>query len=279
MTKKMSSDNSNDKINLETKVNDMKDNTSEKVEQKKSKDNEAIGLWAQIKEDFNVPKVNDPALNSTLELIFNYPGVWAIINHRIAHRLYKNNFKITGRIIMGITQFLCNMDIHPAAVIGRRVFIDHGIGVVIGETAIIENDVLIYQGVTLGGVSLSKGKRHPTVKANTVIGSGAKILGNITMGTNSRIGANSVVICDVPDDSTAVGVPAKIINRGCCNKSKLNHADLPDINKEMFEYLLKRVALLEHALKKHDQIDLSSQDHDLESIYEEFITAMNSIKK
>lgn len=239
--------------------------------------NENIGLWKQIKEDFSVPKKNDPALNSTIELIFNYPGVWAIINHRIAHKLYKNNFKILARIIMGITQFMCHMDIHPAATIGRRVFIDHGIGVVIGETAIVENDVLIYQGVTLGGVSLSKGKRHPTIKANSVIGSGAKILGNITMGKNSRIGANSVVICDVPEDSTAVGVPAKIIKRGC-KDSKLNHADLPDINKEMFEYLLKRVALLEHALKKHDGINLESEDHDLECIYEKFIKAMNSIK-
>ena len=279
MTKKMSSDNTSETNKVETTVNDLEENTSEEIEQNNSNDNEDISLWAQIKEDFNVPKVNDPALNSTIELVFNYPGVWAIINHRIAHRLYKNNFKILGRIIMGITQFLCNMDIHPASVIGRRVFIDHGIGVVIGQTAIIENDVLIYQGVTLGGVSLSKGKRHPTVKAHTVIGSGAKILGNITMGRNSRIGANSVVICDVPDDSTAVGVPAKIIHRGSCKKTKLNHADLPDINKEMFEYLLKRVALLEHALKKHDHIDLSTEDHDLESIYEEFITAMNSIKK
>jgi len=276
MTKKMNH-NSENKEN-EQVAQDSKE-TLDNSEENTTLNNEPLGLWKQIKEDFNVPKMNDPALKSNLELVFNYPGVWAIINHRIAHSLYKNNFKILGRIIMGITQFMCNMDIHPAAVIGRRVFIDHGIGVVIGETAIIENDVLIYQGVTLGGVSLSQGKRHPTVKANTVIGSGAKVLGNITMGKNSRIGANSVVICDVPDDSTAVGVPAKVIHRGCCKKSKLNHADLPDINKEMFEYLLKRVALLEHALKKHDNIDLSSQDHDLESIYEEFIVAMNSIKK
>jgi len=178
---------------------------------------------------------------------------------------------------MGLTQFFCNMDIHPAATIGRRVFIDHGIGVVIGETAIIEDDVLIYQGVTLGGVSLNKGKRHPTIKANSVIGSGAKVLGNITIGKNSKIGANSVVICDVPKNSTAVGVPAKIIKREDKN-GKLNHADLPDINKEMFEYLLKRVAVLEHAIKKYDGIDLSGEDHELESIYKKFISAMNSIK-
>lgn len=240
-------------------------------------ENKPLKLWAQIKEDFSVPKMNDPALNSTIELIFNYPGVWAIVNHRIANRLYKRNFKLISRVIMGLTQFFCNMDIHPAATIGRRVFIDHGIGVVIGETAIIEEDVLIYQGVTLGGVSLNKGKRHPTIKANTVIGSGAKVLGNITIGKNCKVGANSVVVCDVPKNSTAVGVPAKIIKREDKN-GKLNHADLPDINKEMFEYLLKRVALLEHALKDHDGIDLSNEDHDLECIYKKFISAMNSIK-
>lgn len=248
------------------------------IEENKPKQiEEKISLWQQIKEDFSVPKLNDPALNSNLELFFNYPGVWAVINHRIANKLYKKNFKITARIIMGLTQFFCNMDIHPAATIGRRVFIDHGIGVVIGETAIVEDDVLIYQGVTLGGVSLSKGKRHPTIKSNSVIGSGAKILGNITVGKNSKIGANSVVICDVPKNSTAVGVPAKIIKRDDKN-GKLNHADLPDINKEMFEYLLKRVAVLEHAVRKYDGIDLSNEDHELESIYKKFISAMNSIK-
>lgn len=240
-------------------------------------ENKPLKFWAQIKEDFSVPKLNDPALNSTVELIFNYPGVWAIVNHRLANRLYKRNFKLISRIIMGLTQFFCNMDIHPAATIGRRVFIDHGIGVVIGETAIIEDDVLIYQGVTLGGVSLNKGKRHPTIKSNSVIGSGAKVLGNITIGKNCKIGANSVVVCDVPKNSTAVGVPAKIIKRDDKN-GKLNHADLPDINKEMFEYLLKRVALLEHAIKDHDGIDLSKEDHDLECIYKKFISAMNSIK-
>jgi len=206
-------------------------------------ENRKLGLWNQIKEDFSVPKLNDPALNSNLELVFNYPGVWAIINHRIAHRLYRKNFKLLSRIIMGLTQFLCNMDIHPASTIGRRVFIDHGIGVVIGQTTIIEDDVLIYQGVTLGGVSLNKGKRHPTIKANSVIGSGAKVLKR--------------------DDKNG----------------RLNHGDLPDINKEMFEYLLKRVALLEHAIKDHEGIDLSNQDEDLECIYKKFIGAMNSIKK
>lgn len=236
-----------------------------------------LSLWKQIKEDFMVPKLNDPALDSTIELFFNYPGVWAIINYRIAHKLYCNNWKGLSRIISGLSQFFTNMDIHPACSIGRRVFIDHGIGVVIGATAIIEDDVLIYQGVTLGGVSLNKGKRHPTIKSNSVIGSGAKVLGNITVGKNAKIGANSVVICDVPKNCTAVGVPAKVIKRDDKN-GRLNHADLPDVNKEMFEYLLKRVAVLEHAVKKYDGIDLSDEDKELECIYKKFIAAMGSIK-
>jgi len=230
-------------------------------------------LWQLIKEDFSVPRQNDPALHSKFELIFNYPGVWAIVNHRISNRLYKRGFKILGRIVGGISQFLTNADIHPCATIGRRVFIDHGFGVVIGETTIIGDDVLIYQGVTLGGVSLTHGKRHPTIKNNVIIGSGAKVLGNITIHENSKIGANSVVICDVQENSTAVGVPARILKRKK-SKNKLDHNVLPDINKEIFEYLIKRVAILEHALKEKDGIDVSKEDEDLEEIYSNFINAM-----
>ena len=236
-----------------------------------------VGLWKLIKEDFTVPKLNDPALDSNVELFFNYPGVWALINYRISHALYVKGFKRFARILNGLSNIFTKTDIHPACTMGRRVFIDHAIGVVIGATAIIEDDVLIYQNVTLGGVSLDKGKRHPTVKSNSVIGSGAKVLGNITIEKNSRIGANSVVICDVPKNSTAVGVPAKVIkkdNKNC----KLAHDDLPDINKEMFEYLLKRVAVLEDAIKKYDNIDISDEDKELEDIYKKFIKAMNSIK-
>lgn len=239
---------------------------------------EKISFWAQIKEDFCVPRNNDPALDNNLELFFNYPGVWAIINHRFANKLYYKGWKKLARVINGISSFLTKTDIHPACTIGRRVFIDHAIGVVIGATAIVEDDVLIYQGVTLGGVSLDKGKRHPTVKSNTVIGSGAKVLGNITIGRNSKIGANSVVVCDVPDNSTAVGVPAKIIRRD--NKNcKMAHGDLPDINKEMFKYLLERIHVVEVALKEEDGIDVSIKDKKLEDDYNNFIEAMNSIKK
>ena len=236
-------------------------------------------LWALIKEDFSVPKKNDPALHSKLELIFNYPGVWAIANYRITNRLYIKGYKRLARVLSGISQLFTNTDIHPCATIGRRVFIDHGFGVVIGETSIIEDDVLIYQGVTLGGVSLTHGKRHPTIRKNTVIGSGSKILGNITIGENCKVGANSVVVKDVPCSSTAVGIPARIIRRkdADCNESdQLDHDNLPDISKEMFTYLLKRVAVIEHAIKEQDGIDVSSEDKELEKIYSNFIDAMQN---
>jgi len=232
-------------------------------------------LFQLIKEDFSVPKLNDPALHSNCELFFNYPGIWAIVNYRIANNLYKKGFKRFARIIGGISQFLTNVDIHPGATIGRRVFIDHGFGVVIGETSIIKDDVVIYQGVTLGGVSLKNEKRHPTIENNVILGSGAKILGNIIIGENSKIGANSVVICDVPSSSTAVGVPARIIQRRK-NPTKLDHNVLPDITKEMLNYLIKRVAILEHAIKENDGIDVSKEDEELEKIYSNFINSMSN---
>lgn len=232
-----------------------------------------ISLLELIKEDFSLPKNNDPAFRTNLELIFNYPGIWAIVNYRIANALYKKNFKRLARFVSGLSQFLTNTDIHPACTIGRRVFIDHAFGVVIGETAVLGDDILIYQGVTLGGVSLSHGKRHPTICSNVTIGAGAKILGNITVGENSKIGANSVVITDVPSCSTAVGVPARIIKRQD-TKCLLDHNDLPDISKEMFGYLLKRVAILEHALTDKACIDISTKDNELDEIYKNFIEAM-----
>ncbi len=233
-----------------------------------------MGLYAEIKDDFSNAYKNDPALNSKLDFIFNYPGVWAVAWYRIANKLYNSNFKRFARILMGITQILTNIDIHPAATIGKRVFIDHGTGVVIGETAIIEEDVLIYQGVTLGGVSLTHGKRHPTIKKGAVIGAGAKILGNITIGEYSKIGANSVVVKEVPDNATAIGIPAHVIEKGRC-KDPFMHNMLPDINKEMFEYLLKRVAILEHILVE-DNKNLLEEDLELEHIYESFIKAMKN---
>lgn len=233
-----------------------------------------MGLFAEIREDFSNAYKNDPALNSRLDFIFNYPGVWAVAWYRIAHRLYKANFKSFARIVMGLNQIITNIDIHPGAVIGKRVFIDHGIGVVIGQTAIVEDDVVIYQGVTLGGVSLELGKRHPTIKKGAVLGAGAKILGNITIGEHAKIGANSVVVKPVPDCSTAIGIPAHVIEKGRC-KDPFMHNMLPDINKEMFEYLLRRVAVLEHILME-DNKNLLEEDLELENIYESFIKAMKN---
>ncbi len=234
-----------------------------------------MGLLGEIREDFVNVYHNDPAIKSRFELFFNYPGIWAVTWYRIANRFYRNGFRRTGRFLMAINQFLTNIDIHPAATIGRRLFIDHGIGVVIGETAVIEDDVLIYQGVTLGGVSLTANvKRHPTVKSHAVIGAGAKVLGDITIGENAKIGSNSVVVKSVPDNSTAVGIPARIVEKGR-DKDPLSHNKLPDIDKELFDYLLKRVAVLEHILMK-DHADILEKDLELEHIYEAFLKAMKN---
>lgn len=229
-------------------------------------------LLQQIKEDFSVPYQRDPAMHSRLEVIFNYPGVWAVVWHRIAHKLYCGGYKRLGRLVSAIGALTCTVDIHPAATIGRRLFIDHGIGVVIGETSEIGDDVTIYQGVTLGGVELTAEKRHPTIKNGAVIGAGAKVLGNITIGENSKVGANSVVVKNVPDDTTAVGVPARNITKGSI-KSPLSHNKLPDIDRELFTYLVKRIAILEDAIVSGDT-NFIEKDKELDDIYQAFIKSM-----
>ncbi len=235
-----------------------------------------MGLLKEIKDDFLNVKRNDPAFTSYLDFLFNYPGVWAIVWYRIANRLYNAQWKRFAKIIMGVNKIFTQIDIHPAATIGKRVFIDHGIGVVIGETSIIEDDVLIYQGVTLGGVSLNPGKRHPTIRQGVVIGAGAKVLGNIEIGAHAKIGANSVVVKPVPECSTAIGIPAHNIEKGRC-KDPFMHNMLPDINKELFEYLLKRVAVLEHLMMKEKNADeLIEKDLELEQIYKSFIDSMKN---
>jgi len=232
-----------------------------------------LTLLRTIKEDFLNVKRNDPALHSTFELLFNYPGLWALFFYRIANALYRRGLRFIPRFISAVGQFLTTVDIHPAATIGCRVFIDHGVGVVIGETAEIGNDVLIYQQVTLGGVSLSHGKRHPTVQNNVVIGAGAKVLGNITLGEGCKVGANSVVVKDVPPHSTAVGIPARILS---CNtiEKKLRHDMLPDVNREIFHYLIKRIAVLEETIKTGNAELMEKEDHELEEIYATFIQSM-----
>ncbi len=233
----------------------------------------SVSLWEKIKEDFSQPILHDPAINSKVELFFNYPGVWALANYRIAHALHVKGFRTLARAIMGISQIITNIDIHPASTIGRRVFLDHAFGVVIGETAIVGDDVLIYQGVTLGGVSLDRGvKRHPTIGNHTVIGSGAKILGDIVIGENCRIGSNSVVVKSIPDDSTAVGVPARIIDKGR-DKNPMAHNKIPDINKELFIYMFKRIKILEEAVLTTNK-DLKIKDDELEAIYKCYLESV-----
>ena len=231
-----------------------------------------MNIFKIIKEDFSTVKTRDPALNSSIELFFNYPGLFAIVNYRVAHKLHNLGFKIFARMIMGFVQFVANIDIHPAAIIGRRVFIDHGVGVVIGETAILKDDITIYQGATLGGVSLEKIKRHPTIENGVVIGAGAKILGNIKIGANAKIGANSVVIKDIPPDCTAIGIPAKIIQKGRSKESTAQNK-LPDIEAQMFNYLLKKIELLECRVKRDckDLAQLEAEQEKLDKFYESFI--------
>ena len=205
-----------------------------------------MSLFSLIKEDFLQAKLKDPAFNSYLEIFFNYPGVWAVINHRFAHFFYTKNFKRVARVISGISRFLTSVDIHPGARLGRGIFIDHAMGVVIGQTAIIGDDVLIYQGVTLGGTSLEKGiKRHPTIKKGVIIGAGAKILGNITIGENAKIGSNAVVVKDVAENLTAVGIPAYIVKKqGKSENSRAIDANCDD----KLEKLEKKILELENEL-------------------------------
>lgn len=236
---------------------------------------EYINLFSQIKEDFSIPSRKDPAYNSKIELFFNYPGLIAIIHHRIANRLYRNGFKLIARIIMGFTQFITNIDLHPGAYVGRRVFIDHGIGVVIGQTAEIGNDVTIYQGVSLGGVSLENKKRHPTILNNVVIGAGAKVLGNIVVGNNSKIGSNSVVIKNVPDNSTAVGIPARTLQAKLKEKKEHITTSLPDINKQMFIYFLDKLKDIENIISsKENKSSIESETNKqakFDEMYKDFL--------
>ncbi|MCB4743437.1 MAG: serine O-acetyltransferase [Sulfurovum sp.] len=233
-----------------------------------------MNLFRLIKEDFANVKRNDPALRSTFELFFNYPGLWALLFYRIAHWFYQKGLRFIPRLISALGMFLTMVDIHPAAKFGRRVFIDHGVGVVIGETTIIGNDVLIYQQVTLGGVSTNQGKRHPTIENNVVLGAGAKILGNITIGENSKVGANSVVVKDVPSNSTAIGIPARVLKRGH-DQNPLSHNKIPDVDKELFAYLLQRIEVLEEVLPKTKKEKVKEKDHDLEELYNNFIHSMD----
>ena len=212
------------------------------------------GLWATLKEDLACVFQRDPAARSTLEVLTTYPGVHAILTHRLSHRLWQAGWRFPARFLSFLGRTLTNVDIHPGATIGRRFFIDHGACVVIGETAEIGDDVTLYHGVTLGGTSWNKGKRHPTLGDGVVVGAGAKILGPITLGERVRVGANSVVVKNVPADRTVVGVPGRIVDtrvgpaRPAHDGINLDHNVLPDPVAKSIACLIERIETMEREL-------------------------------
>jgi serine O-acetyltransferase len=205
-------------------------------------------MFRAIREQINTVFRGDPAAKSALEIFFCYPGFHAILLHRASHRLYLAGFSLLARIVSQFNRTVTGIEIHPGATIGRRCFIDHGMGVVIGETTEIGDDVLLYQGVTLGGTGKERGKRHPTIGNNVVIGTGAKILGNIMIGDHTKIGAGSVVIRSVPEYSTVVGVPGRVVRSGV-DTGDLEHGTLPDPEGQLIDDLTKRIEQLEAQIK------------------------------
>ncbi|MFZ3088684.1 MAG: serine O-acetyltransferase [Methylotenera sp.] len=221
-------------------------------------------MFNHIKEDISIVFERDPAARTHWEVLTTYPGVHALLMHRLSHWLWKKNFFWLGRFLSHLGRWLTGIEIHPGATIGRRVFIDHGMGVVIGETAVIGDDCTLYHGVTLGGTSWNKGKRHPTLEAGVVIGAGAKVLGPITIGEGAKIGSNAVVVKDVPANATAVGIPARILEEEKSRQReetahKIGFAAYAVGNDENDPMIKAIHSLLDHATKQ-DQAILGLQE-------------------
>jgi len=219
-------------------------------------------MFKRLKEDIQCVFDRDPAARTTLEVLTNYPGLHAIKVHRVSHWLWNANVKWLARQISTISRWLTGIEIHPGAIIGRRFFIDHGMGVVIGETAQIGNDVTLYHGVTLGGTSWQKGKRHPTLADNVVVGAGAKVLGPILIGAGARIGSNAVVVTEVPDGATVVGIPGRIVQKRPVKDDKRNQfakkigfdaygstKDMPDPVAHAFNSMLDHIEAMDNQMK------------------------------
>ena len=207
-------------------------------------------MFNTFKSDIAIIKERDPAARGILEILLCYPGFQAIFIHRLTHKLWKYKLPIIPRLLSQINRSLTGIEIHPGAKIGKKVFIDHGMGVVIGETAEIGDNCLLYQGVTLGGTGKSHGKRHPTLKRNVVIGAGAKILGSITVGANTRIGAGSVVVRSVASNSTVVGVPGRVVHQSGVKINPLAHSALPDAEANVIRNLMDRIDQLENQINR-----------------------------
>ncbi|MBE6504630.1 MAG: serine O-acetyltransferase [Methanobrevibacter sp.] len=214
-------------------------------------------MFDGLRSEIRAIKEKDPAARSTLEIFLCYPGFYALLMHRVSHYLWKHSFKLLARMNSNLARFITGIEIHPGATFGKRVFIDHGMGVVVGETTEVGDDVLIYQGVILGGTTTQKTKRHPTIERGVIIGAGAKVMGNITIGEYSKIGTGAVVLKDVPPESTCVGVPGRIVK--CKNNAHivdLEHNKLPDPVAEAIRSLEKQIEENEEIIKilldKHD---------------------------
>ena len=203
-----------------------------------------------IKSDIEIIRERDPAAKGILEILLCYPGFQAIFIHRFTHKLWKLKFPLVPRILSQINRSLTGIEIHPGAKIGKKVFIDHGMGVVIGETAEIGNNCLLYQGVTLGGTGKNHGKRHPTLRENVVVGAGAKVLGSITVGANTRIGAGSVVVRSVKGNSTVVGIPGRVVHQSGVKINPLAHSALPDAEANVIRNLMDRIDQLENQIDR-----------------------------
>ena len=203
-------------------------------------------MFKLIKSDFKIIKERDPAARGFLEIILCYPGFQALVLHRISHKLWKHELPLLPRVLSQLTRTLTGIEIHPGAKIGKGVFIDHGMGVVIGETSEIGDRCLLYQGVTLGGTGKDCGKRHPTLQENVVVGAGAKVLGAIHIGSNTRIGAGSVVVKNVERNSTVVGIPGRVVHQSGVKINPLAHSALPDAEGNVIKNLMDRIDYLEN---------------------------------
>lgn len=212
-------------------------------------------MFYRLKEDIATFKRRDPAARSSFEIYFLYPGLKAIRLHRLANRLYRRKHYFLARWVSQYAARKTGIEIHPAATIGRRFFIDHGMGVVIGETTVIGDDVTLYQGVTLGGTGKDTGKRHPTIGNNVMIGAGAKVLGPFTVGDNSNIAAGAVVLNEIPPDSTAVGVPARVVRRNGVRVDELDQVHVPDPVAQELCRLEYQISLLRKAMQEHNNTE------------------------
>ncbi|WP_334310459.1 serine O-acetyltransferase [Spirulina sp. CS-785/01] len=231
-------------------------------------------MLSTLKADFQIIFDRDPAARNGLEVLFCYPGLQALLFHRVAHWLYNVGLPFIPRFLSHFSRFITGIEIHPGAQIGHGVFIDHGMGVVIGETAIIGDYCLIYQGVTLGGTGKESGKRHPTLGENVVVGAGAKVLGNIQIGNQVRIGAGSVVLRDVPSDCTVVGIPGRVVYRSGVRVDPLEHGKLPDSEAQVIRTLVDRIESLEQQLQ-----ELQDQHHGTVTMVKAALPAVEDCKE